>query len=73
MAGRPRHPTKEFEHLLDGAEDQGWTVERGAKYFKMKCPCEAKHMKWMHITPSDPNYLLNLRKKLARDTCWEDL
>jgi len=70
---RPRHPTKEFEAILKIAEDQNWIVTKGGKHFKLKCPCSLLHMKMMACTPSNPNYLLNFRKKLARDTCWEDL
>lgn len=68
---RPKHPTKEYEAILRAAEAQGWTVVRGAKYFKLKCPCEDRDMKMMAITPSNPRYLLNFVKKLARDTCWK--
>jgi hypothetical protein len=36
-----------------------------------KCGCEAKHMKTVHLTPSDPRYGLNTRKWFER-TCWKD-
>ena len=68
---RPRHPKKEFEDVLRSAELQGWSISRGKKYFKMKCPCAHRDMKIMHITPRE-NYLRNFTKKLQRDTCWED-
>ncbi|MBG6098790.1 hypothetical protein [Nocardioides luteus] len=69
---RPRHPIKELEALLKSLEEQGWVVEKGSKYYRAKCPCEEKAMKSIHLTPSNPHYLLNTRKKLARDTCWKD-
>jgi hypothetical protein len=58
--------------VLKIAESQGWRVERGKAYFKMKCGCEAKHMKMMHATPSDPNYKRNLVAYLKRATCWRE-
>ncbi|HEY5179600.1 MAG TPA: hypothetical protein VIJ07_07480 [Dermatophilaceae bacterium] len=70
MSPRPRHQDKELEQVLKIAEGQGWRVERGKAYFKMKCGCDAKHMKMMHATPSDPNYKRNLVAYLKRATCW---
>jgi len=68
---RPRHPVKELEEVLDQAEDQGWTVDKGKKYFMMKCPC-GLHMKTVHLTPSGNNYKRNLLGQLRRATCWID-
>ena len=68
---RPKHPSKEFEDVLRSAEKQGWRIERGRKYFKMKCSCPNRDMKTMHITPNE-GYLKNFCKKLERDTCWKD-
>jgi hypothetical protein len=70
--GRPRHPIKEFEAVLRAAESQGWTILKAKKYFKMLCPCEDKHLKTMHLTPSNPMYLKNLLGYLIRVTCWEE-
>jgi len=69
---RARHPKKEFEHVLREAESKGWRVTRRAKYFKMMCPCEGLHLKTMHLSPSDPNYLKNLIGQLNRATCWKE-
>lgn len=69
---RPRHPDKGLEAVLREAERQGWRVERGRRYYKMKCPCDDKHLKTVHISPSDPNYLRNLTGLLKRETCWEE-
>ncbi len=38
----------------------------------MKCPCPDMHLKTVHLTPSDPNYVRNLVGQLRRATCWED-
>jgi hypothetical protein len=37
----------------------------------MWCLCPAKHMKTVHLTPSDPNYVRNLLGQLKRATCWK--
>jgi hypothetical protein len=68
---RQRHPIKELETVLRDAEARGWRVERGG-YFMMKCPCTERHMKTVHLTPSNPNYERNLRAWLARCSCWKD-
>lgn len=70
--GRPRHPDKDLEAVLHEAERQGWRVEKGKKYYKMYCPCERKHLKTVHLSPSSPTYLVNLRGQLCRATCWQD-
>jgi len=69
---RPKHPNKELEEVLRSAENQGWRIQRGKAYFKMKCWCDARHMKMVHITPSDPNYKRNLISYLGRSTCWRE-
>lgn len=55
MSPRPRHQKKELELLLKRAEQLGWKVDRPKKYFRLRCGC-GKHMKWIHLTPSNPNY-----------------
>lgn len=70
MEDRPRHPNKELEQLLRLFEQQGWRVIKGRKYFKTYCPCEGKHKKTVHMTPSDPNYELNVRKWLQKQPCF---
>lgn len=71
MPERPKHPVKELESLLREAEDKGWRVSRGKRYYRLYCPC-GEHMKTMHLTPSDPRYRLNFRKWLERQPCWKD-
>lgn len=68
---RPKHPKKELEAVLSEAERKGWRVDKGKKYFKMWCPCAAKHLKTVKISPSDPNYKQQLLGQLGRATCWE--
>jgi hypothetical protein len=71
VSQRPRHPVKELESVLQEAEARGWRVTKKPKgYFKLWCPCEAKHRKTVHLTPSDPNYERNLRAWLRRQPCW---
>jgi hypothetical protein len=68
--GRPRHPDKDIEKFLQLAERRhGWKFSKGKKYFQGKCPC-GKHLKTVHLSPSDPNYLKNLKHKLAGLDCW---
>lgn len=69
---RPKHPVKELEVVLAAAEGQGWTVTKGRKYFKMLCGCADKHMKTVHLSPSNPHYLRNLIGQLGRATCWRE-
>jgi len=68
---RPKHPIKELEALLKEATKQGWRVEGGGnRYFKIKCPCPDKHMRMVHLSPSNPNYLRNTENWLTKRTCW---
>jgi hypothetical protein len=62
---------KDIEPVLRAAENQGWRVSKGKRYYKMWCPCPLKHMKTVHLTPSDPNYVRNLLAQLRRRTCWK--
>jgi hypothetical protein len=68
---RPRHPIKELEAVLKEAEEKGWRVEKGKKYFKMWCPASCgRHWKTVKLTPSGGDYLRNLIGQLNRSTCW---
>lgn len=66
--GWPRHPVKELEAVLGEFYDAGWRIERLRKYYKAKCPC-GDHMKMVHMSPSDPNYVKNMLMWLRRQTC----
>ena len=56
--------------MLVDAEAHGWTVTPGPKYWKLFCTCPGKHKKWVHLTPSNPNYVNNLASWLKRQSCW---
>ncbi len=68
---RPIHQVKELEAILREAERKGWRVTKGKLYFKMWCPCPAKHWKTVKLTPSGANYRKNLLGQLGRATCWD--
>lgn len=68
--GRPRHQTKEFEALLRNAEDNGWRVEKGGRYFKCLCPCSEKHWVKVVLTPSSGRTLANVRAQFAKCASW---
>jgi hypothetical protein len=68
---RPRHPDKDIErYLLKEAESRGWYVGKKKKYFKIMCPC-GDHLTWVHLSPSNPNYLKDRLSYLEGRTCWE--
>ncbi len=67
---RPKHQVKELEAVLREAEQRHWRVDK-PNYFRLLCPC-GKHQRRVHLTPSNPNYELNLRKWLERQPCWEE-
>ncbi len=70
MGARSRHQNKDIEAFMKEAESRGWGFTRGNNYYKGRCSCEGKHKHTIKCTPSDPNYLLNLRKWFER-TCWK--
>lgn len=70
--GKPKKKYTSTDEVLTEGERQGWRVERGRRYFKLLCPCPELHLKTVHLTPSDPNYVRNLVGQLRRATCWED-
>jgi hypothetical protein len=67
---RPKHQVKELEAVLREVEQRGWRVDK-PNYFRLLCPC-GKHQRRVHLTPSNPNYELNLRKWLERQPCWKE-
>lgn len=66
---RARHQVKELEALLAEAESKGWRVDKGSKYFRLRCPCK-NHMTWVHLTPSNPRYAQERRQYLQGTGCW---
>jgi len=69
VSSRPRHPVKELEAVLQEMESRRWRVGKSKKYFEARCLC-GEHQRWVHLTPSDPNYERNLRMWLKRLPCW---
>lgn len=70
---RPKHPKKDLEGFLKEVEAHGWQVTKPPRgYFKCKCSCPEKHMKWVALTPSGARYLNNLRAWFKHQPCWED-
>jgi hypothetical protein len=67
---RPTHPDRDLEKLLIRVEAKHWRVEKRRRYFICKCDC-GDHLKTVHLTPSDPNYLLNVTKWFERQSCWK--
>jgi len=48
----------EREDVYRVADELDWDIDDNPNsrgYFKMKCPC-GDHMRWLHKTPSNPNY-----------------
>jgi hypothetical protein len=70
---RPKHTDKDFEALLCSLERQHWRVPPPTRtgYYKVYCPC-GKHLKTIHLSPSDPRYLRNLMGWLKRTKCWKE-
>ncbi|WP_457221152.1 hypothetical protein [Mycobacteroides abscessus] len=67
---RSRHPNKDIEAWLVVLESQGWEIIDGKKYRKARCKC-GDHQKTIHTSPSDPNYLRNLKGWFRRCDCWK--
>jgi hypothetical protein len=63
-----RHPVKELEALLGEFHEEGCTIQDPPTYYRVACPC-GDHMRWIHLTPSDPNYVKNALKWLRRQPC----
>jgi len=71
MPSRRRHPRKEIELVCREAERAGWRIVIPKKgYWKAYCPCPEEHKRSVHLTPSNPNYVRNLRAWFRRQPCW---
>lgn len=57
--------------MLRRAEEHGWRVEKGSKYFKLYCPCADMHKKTVKLTPSGGDYHKNLLSWFNRQGCWK--
>ena len=69
---RRRHKIGLCEEAIKLAESKKWRIDDSKKYYKLKCPCELKHIKTVHRTPSDPNYCKNLMAWLRRQSCMRE-
>jgi hypothetical protein len=67
---RPKYTT--IDEVLAESARQEWRIERGRRYYMIKCPCPDMHHKTVHLTPSDANYGRKLVGQLRRAKCWED-
>ena len=63
----PEHTREDAEKVRKGL---GWTVGGVGKqgYEKWLCPCGA-HKKWIHKTPSNPNYFKDAIAYMRRQSC----
>ncbi len=69
----PKHPNKDIRKFIKEAEEQSWRVDPPkGRYWSMWCPC-GEHKSTLKISPSNPRYLPELRKKLSRETCWKEV
>jgi hypothetical protein len=71
MSKRPKHPRKEGEDLLSLIERNGWSVEKGTKYFRARCPC-GKHQASIYLTPSTDAYFRHILSWFRNKPCWKD-
>lgn len=65
-----KHPKKELDAVLGEYADARWRIERAKGYYRVYCPC-GKHMRSIHLSPSDPNYVKNALGWLYRQPCYE--
>lgn len=61
---------KDIEALLGEYHAAGWSIQDPPKYYRVQCPC-GSHQRWIHLTPSDPNYVKNALGWLYRQPCYE--
>lgn len=62
-----KHPRKDLEAALRVFDEHGWVIIDPPKYYAVRCPC-GHHQRWIHLTPSNPNYGSEALKWAAR-TC----
>ena len=70
MVERPRHPKKDIERVMRVAESHGRRFAKGKKYYKAYCPC-GEHLHTVHVTPSNPWYVVHLKYRFERTGCWD--
>lgn len=60
--------------MLMKFHEAGWRIEdptKGGGYYKVYCACEEQHKATIHLTPSNPKYVLNKTKWLQRQECYK--
>jgi hypothetical protein len=65
-----KHPRKELEAVLNHFHQAGWTILDPPTYYAVRCPC-GLHKRWIHLTPSDPNYGKRALAWLQRQPCYQ--
>jgi hypothetical protein len=72
MAYWRRHPRKDLEEVLATFAAAGWRVDDPPKYYRVRCPRACgQHQRWIHLTPSDPNYGSHALHWLYRQPCYD--
>lgn len=66
-----RKAKKDVEVILVAFDAAGWTVLDPPKYYTVRCPC-GHHQRWIHLTPSDPDYGRNAIAWLHRQDCFAE-
>lgn len=64
-----KHPKKELEAVLGEYHEAGWSITKGKKYYKLRCPCGG-HLRSIHLSPSNPRYAQESLQYLYRYTCY---
>jgi hypothetical protein len=64
-----KHPKKELEAVLREFDSRGWRIENPPTYYAVKCPCPKQHMRYVHLTPSNPRYANEVLNWLRRCEC----
>ena len=63
-----KHSRKDLEAVLVAFHEAGWRIGDPPTYYSVRCPC-GDHYRWVHLTPSDPNYARNALQWLKRQPC----
>jgi hypothetical protein len=65
------HPKKDLQALLMRFHKLGWKIVDPPTYYKVYCPCK-RHKTTVHLSPSNPNYILDKTKWLERQSCYKE-
>ncbi len=63
-----RHQKPELQKVLEAFDEAGWEIIDPPKYYTVRCPC-GSHMRWIHLTPSNPNYGKQALTWMRRQNC----